>query len=83
MKFTVQIKIMPLKELLDPQGKAVAGGLKNLGINQVEDIRIGRHITLTLNSDSEEKARKLVESACDKLLVNRVMEYYEYDLTQA
>lgn len=83
MKYTAQIKIMPLKELLDPQGKAVAGGLKNLGIDQVEDIRIGRHITLSINSDSEENARKVVVEACEKLLVNRVMESYEYEFNKA
>jgi len=83
MKYTAQIKIMPLKELLDPQGKAVAGGLKNLGLHQVADIRIGRHISLTLNADTEEEAGEIVKDACEKLLVNRVMEYYEYDLSPA
>lgn len=83
MKYTAQIKIMPLKELLDPQGKAVAGGLKNLGISQVADIRIGRHITLAIDADSETSAQKVVEDACEKLLVNRVMEYYEFELKQA
>ncbi len=46
MTFTVQIKVMPLKELLDPQGKAVLGGLENLGLGGVEDVRIGKNITL-------------------------------------
>jgi phosphoribosylformylglycinamidine synthase len=41
MTYNVQIKVMPLKDLLDPQGKAVMGGLKNLGISSVEDVRIG------------------------------------------
>jgi phosphoribosylformylglycinamidine synthase len=40
--FTVQIKVMPLKELLDPQGKAVMNGLQNLGLSNVEDVRIGK-----------------------------------------
>ena len=39
MTYTVQIKVMPLKELLDPQGKAVMGGLENLGLSGVEDVR--------------------------------------------
>lgn len=83
MKYTAQIKIMPLKELLDPQGKAVAGGLNNLGITQVADIRIGKHIVLSLNADSEEQAKSIVEEACQKLLANMVMESYEYDIVPA
>lgn len=83
MKYTAQIKIMPLKELLDPQGKAVAGGLKNLGISQVADIRIGRHVVMTVVAESENQAKEIVEEACEKLLVNRVMEHYDYTLQAA
>lgn len=83
MKYTAQIKIMPLKELLDPQGKAVAGGLNNLGITQVADIRIGKHIALSLTADSEAQAKNIVEEACQKLLANVVMESYEYDIVPA
>ena len=77
MMFTVQIKVMPLKELLDPQGKAVMGGLKSLGINNVEDVRIGKNITLQVNADSAEQAKQMAEEASKKLLANPVMEYYE------
>jgi len=75
--FTVQIKVMPLKELLDPQGKAVMGGLKSLGINNVEDVRIGKNITLQVNADTVEQAKQMAEEASKKLLANPVMEYYE------
>ena len=77
MMFTVQIKVMPLKELLDPQGKAVMGGLKSLGISNVEDVRIGKNITLQVNADTAEQARQMAEEASKKLLANPVMEYYE------
>ena len=77
MMFTVQIKVMPLKELLDPQGKAVMGGLKSLGINNVEDVRIGKNITLQVNADTAEQAKQMAEEASKKLLANPVMEYYE------
>ena len=77
MTFTVQIKVMPLKELLDPQGKAVMGGLKNLGLSSVEDVRIGKNITLQVNADSAEKAKQIAEDASKKLLSNPVMEYFE------
>ncbi len=75
--FTVQIKVMPLKELLDPQGKAVMGGLENLGLSGVEDVRVGKNITLLVNADSAEKAKQIAEEASKKLLSNPVMEYFE------
>ena len=77
MNYTIQIKVMPLKELLDPQGKAVMGGLENLGIGGVENVRVGKNITLEINADSEEKARQVAEEASKKLLSNPVMEYFE------
>ncbi|MCR6721355.1 MAG: phosphoribosylformylglycinamidine synthase subunit PurS [Chitinophagaceae bacterium] len=77
MSYTVQIKVMPLKELLDPQGKAVMGGLQNLGLAGVEDVRVGKNITLQIDADSPEKARALAEEASKKLLSNPVMEYFE------
>ena len=77
MTYTVQIKVMPLKELLDPQGKAVMGGLENLGLNGVGDVRVGKNITLQINADSEEKAKAIAEEASKKLLANPVMEYFE------
>ena len=71
---------MPLKDLLDPQGKAVLGGLQNLNLNGVTDVRIGKHITLQINADSEEAARSVAEEAAKKLLANPVMEFYEIEL---
>lgn len=75
--FTVQIKVMPLKELLDPQGKAVMSGLQNLGLSGVEDVRIGKNISLQLNADTAEQAKQMAEEASKKLLSNPVMEYFE------
>ncbi|PUZ27430.1 phosphoribosylformylglycinamidine synthase [Chitinophaga costaii] len=80
MTFTAHINVMPLKELLDPQGKAVMGGLKNLGISQVQDVRIGKHITLQIEADSAEAAKTLAETACQKLLANQVMESFEVSI---
>lgn len=77
MKFTVQVKVMPLKELLDPQGKAVLGGLGNLGMKGIEDVRIGKNITLQIEADNKEAAQQQAEEASKKLLANPVMEYYE------
>ena len=77
MTYSVQINIMPLKELLDPQGKAVLGGLSNLGLGAIEDVRIGKHITLQVEAASKEEAGRIAEEATKKLLANAVMESYE------
>jgi phosphoribosylformylglycinamidine synthase subunit PurS len=77
MNFTVEIKVMPLKELLDPQGKAVLGGLSNLGIQAIEDVRIGKHINLQIEAGSAEEAKRIAETASKQLLANPVMEYFE------
>jgi phosphoribosylformylglycinamidine synthase len=76
MNFVAEIKIMPLKELLDPQGKAVLGGLANLGIKSVNDVRIGKHIQLQIEAESREEARAIAEEASKKLLANPVMEEF-------
>lgn len=79
MTYTVQVKVMPLKDLLDPQGKAVMGGLQSLGINNVEDVRIGKNITLQVNAESPDSAKAIAEEASKKLLSNPVMEYFEVE----
>lgn len=80
MLYNVQIKVMPLKDLLDPQGKAVLGGLLNLGLNAVQEVRIGKHITLQVEAESEDAAKKIAEDASKKLLANPVMELYEIEM---
>lgn len=80
MKYNVQIKVMPLKDLLDPQGKAVMGSLQNLGLQGVQDVRIGKHITLQIDATTESDARSVAEDAARKLLANPVMEFYEIEM---
>jgi phosphoribosylformylglycinamidine synthase PurS subunit len=77
MKFTAEINIMPHKALLDPQGKAVSGGLKNLGLTNVTDVRVGKHISLEIEAATPDEAKDIAKTACEKLLVNPVMESYE------
>jgi phosphoribosylformylglycinamidine synthase PurS subunit len=77
MIFSVQVKVMPLKELLDPQGKAVMSGLQSLGLSNVSDVRIGKNIYLQVEAGTADEARKIAEEAGSKLLANPVMEYFE------
>ncbi len=82
MKYTAHINVMPLKELLDPQGKAVSGSLHNLGLAHVTDVRIGKHITLHLDAHNREDAETMTREACKKLLANPVMEAFDFTLTE-
>jgi len=81
MKFLADIKVMPLKELLDPQGKAVIGGLKNLQFTAFKNIRIGKHLQMEVEAATAQEASALVQAVCKKLLANPVMEYFEFNLT--
>ena len=81
MIFTAQIKVMPLKELLDPQGKAVLGGLQNLGILAISDVRVGKNIVLQLEAATAEEAKQIAEDATRKLLANQVMEMFEISIS--
>lgn len=80
--FIAEINVMPLKELLDPQGKAVEHGLSNLGFN-ASKVRIGKRITLEIDAANEAEAKEKIEEACKKLLHNPVMEYYEFTVVKA
>ncbi len=82
MKFTAHINVMPLKELLDPQGKAVNNSLHNLGLGQVQDVRIGKHINLQIEAASKQEAQRMTEEACKKLLANPVMEAFDFTLVE-
>lgn len=78
MKFAASITIMPLKALLDPQGKAVTHSMKNLNLSEIDNVRIGKHITLEVEATSKNEASEKVETACKKLLANPIMESFEF-----
>ena len=82
MKFRAEIDIMPLKNLLDPQGKAVSASMGNIGLSEITNVRIGKHITLEIDAENKEIAREKVTEACTKLLANQIMEGYEFILTE-
>ena len=71
---------MPKKEILDPQGKAVTGSMKNLGLTEIQNVRIGKHISLEIEADSAETAHNKVDQACKNLLANLIMESYSFSL---
>ncbi|OPZ99240.1 MAG: phosphoribosylformylglycinamidine synthase subunit PurS [Bacteroidetes bacterium ADurb.Bin408] len=80
MKYIAEIDVMPLKALLDPQGKAVSNSMKNIGLPEIANVRIGKHITLELDAETDELARKKVQEACEKLLANQIMESFSFSI---
>jgi phosphoribosylformylglycinamidine synthase len=83
MKFIAEINVMPLKALLDPQGKAVTHSMKNIGFSEVSNVRIGKHITLEIEASSKEIAMERINEACNKILSNPIMEGFDYTLKEA
>ena len=79
-KFQAEIDVMPKKEILDPQGKAVTGSMKNLGLAEIQNVRIGKHISLEIEAENEEAANSKVEQACKNLLANLIMESYSFKI---
>ena len=80
MAYKAEIDVMPLKELLDPKGKAVAGNMKNIDLNSIQDVRIGKHIQLHIEADSDAQAKQIAEESCKKLLANPIMESYTFTI---
>lgn len=83
MKFIAVVDVMPIKGLLDPQGKAVTGSMGNVGLSEITNVRVGKHITLEVEAANEADAKTKVDTACKKLLVNQIMESYEFTVKQA
>lgn len=81
MKYLAEIHIMPHKELLDPQGKAVKNRLPNIGVNGVQDVRVGKRVELTVEAPSENEAKEMVQKACKSMLANPIMEKFEFTIS--
>jgi phosphoribosylformylglycinamidine synthase len=78
LKATVYVTIK--KSVLDPQGVAVQGALHSVGFQEVESLRIGKYMELTLGTDNRAEAEGRLKEMCEKLLANTVIEDYRYEL---
>lgn len=74
------IKITLKNGVLDPQGKAIEGAVKGLGITGVGDVRQGKYIEVDLTETDPAKAKEAVERMCRDLLANMVIENYSYEI---
>ncbi len=82
MKFRAEIDIMPLPALLDPQGKAVSNTMPQMGLGEIVGVRIGKHVTMEIEADDKDTAEAKVKEACEKLLVNQIMEHFVFRLEE-
>ncbi len=80
--FNASIEVMPHDNLLDPQGKAVSGSMKNMNLAEITNVRIGKHITLQVDAKDKKTAEAKVDEACKKLLANLVMEKYSFSVSE-
>lgn len=76
--YLAKVIIKLQNSILDPQGKAVQHALDHLGMKNVEEVRIGKYIEMTINTSNENEAKLTAEEACKKLLANEVMENYYF-----
>lgn len=81
-RFNIEIKVMPRPTLLDPQGKAVEHALTALDFETVENVRIGKVLTLTVESDSRERAEQEATTMCERLLANPVTEDFVFSVSE-
>ncbi len=77
----IRIYITLKKGVLDTQGKAIENSLvKNLGFDQISGVRQGKLVEMEINETDSDKLSKIVDEICDKLLVNKVIENYSFEV---
>jgi phosphoribosylformylglycinamidine synthase len=79
--YQARIYVTLRPSVLDPAGTAVQSGLKHMGYENVEQVRIGKYIELILTAADEATARDQLDQICDQLLANPVIENYRFELT--
>ena len=82
MTFRVAVHILPRRGILDPQGKATQHGLASMGFSSLSRLRIGKRIAIELEAPDKTAAEKIVKEACEKLLVNQIMEQFEFAIKE-
>ena len=78
--YKAKVNITLRKSILDPKGKAAHHAMQNLGLTNIEDVRIGKLVEMNIEAASKEEAKSLAETACEKLLANEVMEDFTVEI---
>lgn len=81
-KYQAHIYVTLRPSVLDPAGTAVKSGLSHMGYDNVEQVRIGKYIQLTISAVDENTAREQLDRMCEQLLANPVIENYRFDLVE-
>ena len=79
----VEIYIKPKKTVSDPQGQTIKHALDSLGFENLEEVRMGKLITIKINTNDKEKVSKDIESMCQKLLANTIIEDYSFQIKES
>jgi len=77
-----RVIVTPKPVVNDPQGLTVKQGLRQLGFDEVADVRVGKYIEVRLSAQTPEDARKRVKEMCVKLLANHVIEDFRFELEE-
>lgn len=78
----VKINVMPRKEVLDPQGKAIMSSLSTLGFANVQEVRQGKLLEVIIAEDNRDKITSIIHEMCKKLLVNGIIEDYNFEIIE-
>ena len=78
--FEVKIYITPKKTVSDPQGLTIKHALESLSYQDLEEVRVGKLITIKINSKDKEKIKQRVDQMCRKLLANPIIESYSFKI---
>ena len=80
--YHAQIYVTLRPSVLDPAGTSVQSGLKHMGYDNVEQVRIGKYIEVTLTAADQDSAKTQLDTICDQLLANPVIENYRIELLE-
>ncbi|KYG91251.1 phosphoribosylformylglycinamidine synthase subunit PurS [Metasolibacillus sp. FSL H7-0170] len=78
----VKIYVTLKESIIEPQGTAASNTLKQIGYEEVQSLRVGKYLELTI-ADTNRDIDTIVKEACEKVLVNTIMENYRYEVEEA
>ena len=81
-RYQVKISVTLKKSVFDPQGKTVLDALHSLGFREAESLRVGKFFELNLNAKSKKEAEAQIKAMCEKLLINPVIEEYQFEIEE-
>ena len=78
--FKIDLNIMPIDSVLDPQGEAIENSLKNMSSISATDFKVGKKITFKIKAANRKECSEIIVQLCKKLLVNEVIEKYTFKI---